>query len=143
MSEKDSQEITEDTGGGTGLPQTKGKSRKAFENIRRQLSDEELSSPATQRLLIAEIDRLEEENGNLRDIQNSYHAADKRAAVLDEKLKTNIAQDVIFGGCLTVGAALIGLTPSLWSTGKSYGWILLTLGVSLITVGIASKVVKR
>jgi hypothetical protein len=102
-----------------------------------------LSSPAVQRLLIDDIERLEKENGKLGDYQDSYYEADKKAAVLTEKLKTNVAQDVIFGVCLTVGAALIGFAPSIWTPGKPNGWISIALGVVLIIGGIASKVVKR
>ena len=142
MAEPDNQEIApEDTGELVPLPHTKG--RKAFSKLRRELSDDELSSPAVQRLLIDDIERLEKDNGKLSDYQDSYYEADKRAAVLSEKLKTNVAQDVIFGVCLTVGAAIIGFAPSLWLPDKPYGLISVALGVILIIGGIASKVVKR
>lgn len=131
----------EDKGEGTALSHYKG--RQAFGNIRRALSDEELSSPAVQRLLIDEIERLEKENGKLGDYQDSYYDAKERASVLNEKLKTNVAQEVIFGVCLTVGAALVGLSPSLWDPDKPHGWVAIALGVILIMGGIASKVVKR
>lgn len=131
----------EDTGEGEALSHSKG--RKAFRKLRRELSDEELSSPAVQRLLLDDIERLEKENGKLIEFQDSFYAADKGVAVLTEKLKTNVAQDIIFGVCLTVGAALIGLSPSIWTAGKPDGWISIALGFVLILGGIASKVVKR
>ena len=77
------------------------------------------------------------------DYQDLYYEADKKAAVLFEKLKTNVAQDLIFDVCLTVGAALICFAPSLWVPEKPHGWISVALGVVLIIGGIASKVVKR
>jgi hypothetical protein len=142
MAEPENQEIApEDTGETVQFTHVKG--RKAFSKLRRELSDEELSSPAVQRLLIDDIERLEKENGKLSDYQDRYYAAETRAAVLNEKLKTNVAQDVIFGVCLTVGAALIGLAPSLWLPDKPHGWISVALGVTLVIGGIASKVVKR
>lgn len=131
----------EDTGDGS--PLSHGKGRRAFSNLRRELSDEELSSPAVQRLLLDDIDRLEKDNGSLSDYQTSYYEADKKVAVLNEKLKTNIAQEVTFGVCLTIGAALIGFAPSLWLPDKPHGWVSVALGVILIIGGIASKVVKR
>lgn len=142
MTEDNHQDIApEDTGEGVPLSHSKG--RRAFSKLRRELTDEELSSPAVQRLLLDDIERLEKENGKLSDYQDSYYAADKKAAVLSEKLKTNIAHDVIFGVCLTIGAALIGFSPSLWGPDKPHGWISLALGVVLIIGGIASKMVKR
>lgn len=131
----------EDVDEGVALSHNKG--RKAFGKLRRELSDEELSSPAVQRLLLDEIERLEKDNGKLVEYQDLYHEADKKGAVLSEKLKSNIAQDVIFGVCLTIGAALLGLAPSIWSPDKPHGWISIALGVVLIVGGIASKVVKR
>ena len=131
----------EDTGVGAPLSHSKG--RRAFSKLRRELTDEELSSPAVQRLLIDDIERLEKENGRLGEYQDSFYSADKKAAVLNEKLRPSVAQEVIFGVCLTVGAALIGFSPSLWADDKPYGEISLAFGVILILGGIASKVVKR
>jgi hypothetical protein len=142
MVEEENQDIApEDTGEGTALSHSKG--RRAFRKLRRELSDEELSSPAVQRLLIDDIERLEKENGKLSDYQDSYYEAEKKSAILSEKLKTSVAQEIIFGVCLTIGAALIGLAPSLWSPDKPHGWASIALGVILIIGGIASKVVKR
>ena len=140
MAEEDHQDIApEDTGEAT-HPHSKG--RQSFNKVRRELSDDELSSPAVQRLLLDDIERLEKENEKSSVYQDKYHETDKKAAVLNEKLKSNVAQDVIFGVCLTVGAALIGVAPSLWTLDKSYGWYSVALGVVLIMCGIASKVVK-
>lgn len=142
MTETDYQDqAPEEPGEGESVSHLKG--RRAFRKLRRELSDEELISPAVQRLLIDDIERLEKENGKLVDYQDSFYEADKKAAVLTEKLKTNVAQDVIFGVCLTVGAALMGFASSLWTPGKPDGWISIALGVVLIIGGIASKVVKR
>ena len=141
MSEDNHEAAPEDEGDGIPLPHTKG--RKAFSKLRRELSDEELKSPAVQRLLIDDIERLEKENGKLSHFQDIYHDADKQAAILKEKLKTHIAVEIIFGVCLTIGAALIGFSPSLWDPSKPHGWASIALGVVLIVGGIASKVVKR
>lgn len=142
MTELNHQETApEDVGDGIAIPQSKG--RKAFSKLRRELSDEELSSPAVQRLLIDDIERLEKENGKLIDYQDLFHEADKTSAILKEKLKTNIAQDIIFGVCLTIGAAIIGLAPSLWAPDKPHSSIAIATGIILIIGGIASKVVKR
>ena len=142
MTEADQIDIApEDTD--EGLPISYSKGRRAFSKLRRELSDEELASPAVQRLLLDEIERLEKENNIMSGYQDSYYEADKSSAVLKEKLKTNIAHDIIFGVCLCVGAVLIGFAPSLWAPDKPHGWNVVAIGSVLIIGGIASKVVKR
>jgi len=130
----------EDTGEGLTVPS--GKGRRAFSRLRRELSDEELASPAVQRMLIDDIERLEKENDEAIQYRDRYHQADKKAAILEEKLKASVAQEVIFGVCLTVGSAALGYAPSVWSAQPS-GWISIAFGLVLIVGGIASKVVKR
>ena len=117
------------------------KGRRAFTNLRRELSDEELCSPAIQRLLIDDIERLEKEKYDLMEYQNRFHDVDKKAAILGEKAKANVAADIIFGVCLTVGAAALAYAPSIWSN-QPMGWITIAFGVALIFGGIASKVVR-
>ena len=130
----------EDTG--DGVPVSHSKGRRAFRNVRRELSDEELSSPAVQRMLIDDIERLEKEKYELSEYQDRYHEADKKSAILQEKVKSSVSQEIIFAVCLTVGAASLGYAPSVWSS-QPTGWISIAFGVVLIVGGIASKMVKR
>lgn len=130
----------EDTGGGEKIYHTKG--RKAFRKVRRELSDEELASPAVQRLLIDEIERLEKESGELKLFRNDYYEADKNLGIKTEKLKVSIAQDVMFGVCLSVGSGMIGLAPSIWNPNNHFGPSVLVAGAILIVGGIVAKVVR-
>ena len=118
------------------------KGRRSFAKMRRELSEEELSTPAVQKLLIDETERLETENRTLAEFRDNYHRADKRVAILEEERKKSVAQEIIFGVCLAVGAAALGYAPSVWSE-QPTGWIFLVFGFILIICGIASKVVKR
>ncbi len=127
---------------GKGIPIKRLKGRRAFTNVRRELSDEELSSPAVQRMLIDDIERLEKENFDLLEYQEKFHEADKKAAILEEKLKASVTQEIAFGVCLTLGAASLAYAPSVW-TNQPTGWIAIAFGAFLIIGGIASKVVKR
>lgn len=45
---------------------------------------------------------------DLSSVRDQFHRADKRAAVLDEKLKVNAAFEILSGGCLAIGAAAMG-----------------------------------
>ena len=122
------------------IPQQKG--RRAFTNVRRELSDEELSSPAIQRMLIDDIERLEKEKFELIECREKYHEADKRASILQEKVNRSVTQEIVFAVCLTVGAASLGYAPSVWSA-QPTGWISIAFGLILIGGGIASRMVKR
>lgn len=70
---------------GKGIPIKRLKGRRAFTNVRRELSDEELSSPAVQRMLIDDIERLEKENFDLLEYQEKFHEADKKSCYLGGK----------------------------------------------------------
>lgn len=142
MADQESQNIEpEDSGSGTSAPPPKG--RPAFRKLRRELNDDELASPAVQRMLIDDLESLAEESSKLKEYQDKYHTADKQAAVLEEKLKERVSQDIVFGVCLTVGAAALGYAPTIWDTKEPSGWFAIAFGVILIVSGIASKVVKR
>ena len=141
MTEQEQPDIEpEDTGEDVQVTRSKG--RRAFRNVRRELSDEELSSPAIQRILIDDIERLEKESIKLGEFHDKFYEADKKAAVLEEKLKEKTAQEIVFGVCLTVGAASLGYAPSVWQS-QPTGWISIIFGSLLIIGGVAAKVVKR
>ncbi len=64
-------------------PVAKGNSgRKSFSKLRRELSDDELSSPAVQRMLIDEIERLDADRVELISFRGKFHDSDKKVAVL-------------------------------------------------------------
>jgi hypothetical protein len=139
--EERNESAPEDTGGDEDVSHTKG--RRAFRKVAREFSDDDLSSAVAKRFLINEIDRLENDNGKLNQYMDQYYKADRQVAVYKEKLNTHTAQDIIFGVCLTIGAALLGVTPSLWIPGKPYGWMTIAMGALLIICGVVSKVVRR
>lgn len=140
--------VPEDTGDGSGLPASKGK--RAFQNITRELSDDDLTNPAVGKLLLNELDRLEIENDELKKrlenendklskYREQFQEADKKVAVLEEKGKTHLATEIISAVCFTIGAVLIGYAPVLWKSQPS-GWIALAFGSILIIGGIFAKV---
>ena len=118
------------------------KSRPAFAGLTRGLSDEDLKSPGAQKLLLDSLVRVEEESTVLRRFQEKFHDADKKTAVLEERLKTKIAFEILSTGSLTIGSAALGYARSLTST-PTGGWFALAFGTVLIIVGIAAKVIRR
>ena len=125
-------------------PLPKGQ-QKALVSVRRELTEEEFASPASRRMLLAELERLQEENGGLRDYQEKYHEADKQVAVLTEERsgqdrllnalsKRDVSQDITFGVCLTIGAGILGPPP--W---EASDWPTSMIGILFIIGGILSK----
>jgi hypothetical protein len=116
-------------------PQVKApSSRKSLKNLRRELSEAELKTSAVQKLLIDEIERLEDEVAIARQYLTRFHAADRKAAVLEEKLTTFKSIEIIHIVCITVGGVILGVHSE-----NSKLWI---LGAILIIAGIVAKFVK-
>ena len=89
MTEQDFNELTlEDAEGQSGPSPPKGP--RAFHNISRELTEEDLAnpSPAVQKLLLNEIDRLEIEKEEYRSYVELFHKADRKVAVLEQKSRT-------------------------------------------------------
>jgi hypothetical protein len=123
-------------------PQPPSKGRQSFSKLRRELSDEELSSPAVQRLLIDEIERLERDSSELKGFRDRYYEADRKSAVLEVENKISKAHEVMYGVCLTMGAASLGFAPNLWSH-QPAGYISIAFGIVLIGGGVASRMVRK
>ena len=122
-------------------PEEASKARRALSSLKRELSDDDLSSPGVQKLLLDYLERAEEENAKLKVFQEKYHQADKRNDVLEQKLKTNTAVEIVSTGCLAIGAAAIVYAPVVWAT-QPTGYIALSFGIILTGVGIGAKVFR-
>ncbi|HAU4905264.1 TPA: hypothetical protein F3P23_00540 [Aeromonas hydrophila] len=120
----------------------KASARRSFSKLRRELNDEELTSPAIQKMLIDEIERLEEERVTLNSFRDKFHTSDKEASVLKEQFKSKKALDIFHTGNITVGAAILGYTPSIWASQQPSALIFTILGCVLIVVGLIAKAVK-
>ncbi|MDE3098962.1 MAG: hypothetical protein KGJ88_05770 [Verrucomicrobiota bacterium] len=105
--------------------------RAAFQDLKIQLTEAELANPGTQKCILDMLIRAEEESNDLKEYRAKYYEADKRAGILEEKLKSNKINEVMFGVGVGVGCATIGLAPYFWdNTGK--GPIVLTVGLALV-----------
>lgn len=111
-----------------------------YANVRRELSEEELASPAVQRLLLSDHDRVERECERLKSFEDEYYKCDKKVAVLEEKLKKSTASEVLYTCCVSTGSLLAGVSGIYWN---NKGWILLCIGVALVMGGVIFKFVKR
>ncbi|MCH2451068.1 MAG: hypothetical protein MK198_13100 [Gracilimonas sp.] len=117
------------------------KGRRSLSNVKRELTEEELKSPAAQKLLVEELERVERERNELLDYRDNFYSVDKELSILQEKLNKNISIEVISSSCLAIGAAAIGLAPSIWEH-EPVGWYLVVFGGVLIIAGIVAKAIK-
>lgn len=111
-----------------------------YSNIRREITEDDLKSPAVQRILLSEVDKLQSQVSDLEIIQSKFHLADKKSAILEEKLKSTNSHEILYSVTITIGSVIIGLSPTIWD--KKYGWIAIAIGSFLIVGGIISKAIK-
>jgi hypothetical protein len=118
------------------------KTRRAFSKLAMELSQEELDSPGVQKLLLAEITRLEQENFRLSGFQDQFHEADKERDMLKERSRKSVFLEILYSLGLTLGAALMGLTPSFNAAGAD-GWITLVIGAVMILGAVIARLVRK
>jgi hypothetical protein len=94
--------------------------RQSFRAIRRELQEAELTNPGVQRLILEDLETAEAECEALREYIERYHDADKRAAVLEEKLRTHAALEIICAVGLGAGFAIVGLAPYFWASSAEF-----------------------
>jgi len=121
---------------------TRGKMT-SFTGIRRQLTDDELKSPAVQKLLLDMLEEASREREEYKTFVLSFHEADKRASVLTERLNADRSVEVFFGAGMGIGGVLSGFAPVFWSIRSSYGAMCLVVGASLMAMACIGRLVKR
>ena len=93
-------------------------------------------------MLLDWLDRLEEENLALKEIEKRFHESDKDVAVLRERQTKWIARDIM----LAAGSLLLGLSPSFWAV-QPTGIILVIIGGALVAASVVGpygyRVFKR
>lgn len=119
-------------------------SRQFLRLARRDLSDDELATPAARRFLIAELERLDEQNEEQRQIVALYHNQRVDIARLSSELGKSKYVELLSNVCLAIGSAGIGAAPSYFSLkdGTTIGLVILGLAVVLLVAGIAPKVIR-
>jgi hypothetical protein len=82
----------------------------AYSKISRELSDTDLSNPSISRLLIAQIDSLEQDKSSLKVYETEYHKKDKELAKYIIKSNKNIAFEILSQFSLTLGGGLLSVS---------------------------------
>jgi hypothetical protein len=126
----------------TGEPTPSTGRRQALRDLRRELSNEDLASPGVQKMLLDELGRADDDCDVLRGYVTRFHDADKRAAVLEEKLRTQTALEVACGVGIGLGGAIMGLAPSFWNS-QPLGYLTLLVGFLFIVGAAIARVIKQ
>jgi len=134
-------EVQPDDAGAEPVSLQQPKARRALSRLKRELTDEELSSPGVQKLLLDSLERSEEENAALKRFRDKFYESDKQKGVLEEKLKTHVALEMVSTGCIAVGAAALVYVPVAWAH-QPDGGIALGFGIVMTIVGVAAKWVR-
>ena len=118
--------------------------KKHFAKLATELTDDELSSSGVQKMLLAEIVRLETDISKIETekFREKFHEADRERAILREREKTLIFSEILYSLSLTLGAVLIGLTPSIDSS-DFLQFAVCIIGALLITGSVIAKVFKK
>jgi cytoskeletal protein CcmA (bactofilin family) len=88
----------------------------------------------------AEINRLVEENQQLKQFKEKYYDVDKKLAVLKETIKPFRRNHFLCSACLIAGSAGVAAAPSFLSINQ-YGWyVFFSVSAMLLIAGIAARV---
>jgi len=91
-------------------------------------------------MLLGELDKLEEEKSELTPYRDKYYETKLQLGITQEKLKTSDAADIVYGAMMTMGALILGYTPSAWDPNKPTGYLCLGVGIVIVIIGIVAKV---
>jgi hypothetical protein len=118
--------------------------RAFLQAARRNLTEEDLDTPAARRFLLAEIERLDQICTDHEGLITHYH--DQRVTIAELTLGSQVTRknDLLSFVCLSVGSAGIGAAPGYFGLagGTAYGIVVLLGSVLLFAAGILSKVLK-
>lgn len=112
--------------------------RLAFRDVKRELTDEDLASSGTQKLILDMLLAAELERDDYKEYLKKYYDADTRAQVLEEKLKSNDTNETLFAVGVGIGGAIIGLAPLYWDKPPA-GVIALIIGGLLAGGAVAGR----
>ena len=105
--------------------------RQVFRDLKRSLTEEELSNPGTQKLILEMLANAEDDRDEYRSYVSRFYGADKQVAILGEQLRANKLNEIMFLVGFGVGCAIIGLAPYLWNPATMYGQFCLAVGAVL------------
>ncbi len=137
--EEPSDEVPEGQKDGTG--QSKGR-RASFQKLPQDITPEDLASAGYHKMVIVELNRLDDVEVEFKSVTKEYHEANTSLSVMNERLKTHNAFEVISTGSIAIGSALFGAAFSFKEDTSTFFWILVILSLMLVLVGAIAKVMR-
>ncbi|EKN5106720.1 TPA: hypothetical protein P0N76_000230 [Yersinia enterocolitica] len=139
MSNTDSEQLDEVTPNTPGVkPEPPAPKSRAYETLKRPLSEKELLNIGSVNLMIDDIHRMESEISSLKSFQDKFHEKDKSEAILKEKLTAYKLSEIVYNVSISMGALFIGIAIKLWDV-EIYGKLSLGAGIILWLSGSAMK----
>ena len=138
--------ITEESGAtpidATATP--KQSPRSHLDRVRRALLDEELTSPAAVRFLIADNDRLQERTTELDATVKDFNDLRVKCAGLEEKTKKSTATEILVTTAVAVGGFGLGQGQRLIGIVevRDVGFVIMIGCALLIVAGLIAKAWK-
>ncbi|MGA2894654.1 MAG: hypothetical protein ABSE22_17450 [Xanthobacteraceae bacterium] len=129
---------------GTGVAETKEAPRAFLQVGRRNLREDEISTPAVGRFLIAEIERLDLQCDEHKRYVGMYHDQRVTIATLTETGKISRWREALSITCISVGFAGLGAAPNYLAIAgaERFVWIVIGLSLVLVSIGLLSRVFK-
>lgn len=121
---------------GTAAPATR--KAKSYATLRRNLSEKELMNIGSVNLMIDDIERMEVELSELRELRPQFHDKDKQHAILIEKLAAYKLSELSYNISISLGALMVGSAKALWAV-DYFGVVALAGGLALWLAGTAMK----
>lgn len=125
---------------------TSKKSKGAFSQISRELSEKDLNEPGTQRLILNELDKYEECKLDLEFYRANYHKLETKCAIYRERLKSQTINEILSSTMLAAGPALMTIAPSIQDAAGEWFYlstIVLVLGIIILLAGILAKIFQH
>jgi hypothetical protein len=117
--------------------------RQSLRNVRRQLTDEELTNSGVQKMLLDMLEEAETDRENFKSYVTSFHEADKKAAILGEKLNADRSIEVFFGVGVGLGGTILGLAPYFGTLQSLYGVICCVIGLVILIGSSIGRAIKK
>ena len=115
-----------------------------LESGRRNLSEDEISSPAARRFLIAEMERLNSQIFDLRITEKKYNDLRVQLEGLKGASSNSKRNEILSFICLSVGSMIFGAIPSfiIVKAFSGVSTVFIAAAVILVVGGIAARVIK-
>jgi hypothetical protein len=114
--------------------------RVALRNIERELTPTDLNNnPAALKMVLDRLDKAEEDCGRLQGYEERFHEADKKAAVLQQKIDSLVGFDILHSMLLGVGGIMIGVGQGILNATPWPAWVIMSLGVIAIGSGALAR----